>query len=87
MKDKLFKLDHRRLNAIEVITRCSACDHFYYWLKEKNPLQADKPNYSLKRLAKEFLGEFPGYYTKFVKEDLELAANIKIAKTPWLEGD
>lgn len=86
MQDKLQKNGSKvRLNPIEVIRACLANDHFYFWLKEKDVLNQKPRITSVKRLARMFLAEFPGYYTKFVKDDRVLEENIRIAKTPWLE--
>lgn len=87
MKDKLAKVGRCRCNPLDVITTCLATDHFYFWLKEKNPLVNQPKITSLKRLARQFLAEFPGYYTKFVKDDRKLDELIRIAKTPWLPED
>ena len=88
MKDKLLKNGSKiRLNPIEVIRSCLANDHFYFWMKERDVLNIEPRITSLKRLARIFLSENPGYYTKFVKDERTLEENIRIAKTPWLDKD
>lgn len=86
MKDKLEKLNHKRLSAIEVIYSCKCMNHFYDWIKVNDPLTRSHV-YSLKRLAKEFLKEFPEYYSQYEDWTHNLQETIRIAKTPWLDED
>lgn len=79
MKDKLTKLNKKKTDAISVILSCQCKDTFYKWLSKRDPLTNGKI-YSLKRLAKEFLGEFPGFYDIYSYNDEELKENIRIAQ-------
>lgn len=84
MQDKLYKINRKKLSAIEVITNCHCQSHFYDWIKVNDPLTRSKV-FSLKRLAKEFLKEFPEYYSQYEDWTQNIEETIRIAKTPWLE--
>lgn len=86
MEDILIKQNHKKLSAIEVILNTKATSHFYDWIKVNDPIRRRKV-YSLKRLAKEFLKEFPEYYTQYEDLTHNMEETIRIAKTPWLDED
>lgn len=77
MKDKLIKLNKKKTPALDVIDRLDICGVFYDWLKIYNPVKQNI--YSIKRLAKMFLAEYPSYYSQYEKLNDSLAESIKIA--------
>lgn len=85
-KDKLTKLNKKKSDALDVIYGTKCQDKFYDWLKLTDPIK-DRKVYSLKRLAKEFLAEFPGYYGEYEKIKNNFAEMVRVAKTPWLDED
>lgn len=89
MKDKLFKLNRKKVDAVKVILACKCQDKFYFWLKEINVL-AESKTFSLKKLARIFLSDHPRYYRQYEDSDLfnyDLEETIRIAKTPWFDED
>lgn len=87
MKDKLYKLNKKRVDVIDVILTCSVQDKFYYWLKENNVL-AEGKTFSLKKLARIFLADNPGLYKKYESFKSALTADIECGKyNAWSDED